>query len=826
MIIKVRSSKSKQPRNRLSTCLVGGSFKSPSKYADPRYEKVKALRIEDVSLNGNNAASRRYYIAGCIDNTWCSLKEHIQENRLPSSYVAEELYKTLKEAEDAIRQLAQRYDAKINAPGFQIALLGAKHPSTQYGVSKAKTTADIFTDYQFRKVEHAENTNAQVVDEIDNTDDEIITYDGTNTKVFVGTEPFYCELKGKDFAQKTWAKTFQALVEHEIEINNPALEKLKFASLNGNAERPFFLQREMDRCRCVLLSNGYWLNINHSVSQIVSYIKRFCIYCGYEPNDLSISGVKKEKMTSCHKATDAETIQKVQVVSVRKSATDILAQYECEKKVDERVIQEYCQIIAEEFPNGCIWTNVTITHIESKSSHVFSQVYQKAVMKLMFRRKDGSYILPECIAEEAIINAISEKCKLLLSEAGCFSLAVIWAEFNSDLKNITESDFRAFFGWRVISHLNVSSCVVGSKDCLVCVKGGMSEQETFRMIASKVQEYMQSVGDAVTVEMISSENPHLCENTILFALKKYGERVIEFQQNEILYFKLLDHFYLPDDFADIVNRVIDLTEKEGRSASLSVINQKLESVYGGSFRDDYALFDDEILKDVISAALQKEDYVWRHDLYTSSNLKKANLADEFIATQNGVFHEDEFFSYAEKHRGFTSHGMLILSHLRIKCIRLSKTQWIDLKTFLKNSNFSEQIKQMLQDLLLSRLGVKRFMPLGKFSDGFYSELPTIKIDEQNYYWNEYMLASVAFHLLSDLIVVNFEPSPYTVTAMVIPNNVEYNGDAVEYVMNCMKSEGYRFVNEVKVFEFLKENLIRMTLSEKLKEKISNFWNET
>ncbi len=266
MIIKIKTYK--KPK-KFSSYQGGNSLRSissRSQYTDPRYEKVEVLRIHERLIEDDLISSRRYYVAACINHLWCSLKAHIEQGRLPHSTVAEELYETYQEAEEAIKLLASRYNAKIIPTRSEILANIANPPSRPQTVARVKSNAS----------------------------DDLVVYDGANADAFTGTEPFFCDLCGKDFAQNTWAKTFCSIVEHEIKCGNPVLEKLKYNSLTGDPSRPFFLQCKMESCRCILLSNNYWINVNHSADQIVRYIERFWLLCGYKQKDIAISGVSKE----------------------------------------------------------------------------------------------------------------------------------------------------------------------------------------------------------------------------------------------------------------------------------------------------------------------------------------------------------------------------------------------------------------------------------------------------------------------------------------------------------------------------------------------------
>jgi hypothetical protein len=91
------------------------------------------------------------------------------------------------------------------------------------------------------------------------------------------------------------------------------------------------------------------------------------------------------------------------------------------------------------------------------------------------------------------------------------------------------------------------------------------------------------------------------------------------------------------------------------------------------------------------------------------------------------------------------------------------------------------------------------------------------MDSKIFQWNPYLLTSLCVWKVKNACVVNDEPSPYTVTAQIVPCDVGVVTDVVEYVLKNYPG-GY-FTSVSAAFEFLKTNNIRMTKTEKLVAKI-------
>lgn len=131
------------------------------------------------------------------------------------------------------------------------------------------------------------------VPEIDVQED-WIHFDFTNASSFERTSPVYCNINGTVIEGRNWARILVAIVEHEISIDNSALEVLYKKPLYANkADRPFLMKRKVDGLNCAELSNGYWININWSIPRLMEIIQAFCLHCGYNKKQVVLYGAPK-----------------------------------------------------------------------------------------------------------------------------------------------------------------------------------------------------------------------------------------------------------------------------------------------------------------------------------------------------------------------------------------------------------------------------------------------------------------------------------------------------------------------------------------------------
>lgn len=122
-----------------------------------------------------------------------------------------------------------------------------------------------------------------------------IKYDFINSQDFERTKPVYCSVAGDIIGGKNWARILVGVTEHEIEKQNSALDELYKTPLSAERKgRPFLMKERIEGLNCSQLSNGYWINVNHSIPRLMELIQILCLHCGYKKKQILIYGAAKD----------------------------------------------------------------------------------------------------------------------------------------------------------------------------------------------------------------------------------------------------------------------------------------------------------------------------------------------------------------------------------------------------------------------------------------------------------------------------------------------------------------------------------------------------
>ena len=556
------------------------------------------------------------------------------------------------------------------------------------------------------------------------------------------------------------------------------------------------------------LSKNLFLETNFSAVHIIQIVCRLIKFCGFSPKQFLIRYVS-------HETEDSKTSTKISVT--RKSS---------EPPID---IEDLKSVICQKFNNGFVFNTGTIKLLENILGRECSNVELNELKRVMFKRSDEVYLLLDMVASKNVIVDITTRIKSLFSEYGCFSLSILYEEFGHVLKGLTnpDSDFRLFLLKAILPKLPKGGQICGRLQRQICIPRNTDEVEITQTLSERIRDVLKRCGDAVFIEDIANELPYLNSSVLEEILQEKISDAIEIKVDGLSYWKLIEFFCLPDDFSEHLQLTISSIEDANRAPSLQALSESLNQQYGDGFREIYAIDDDEVFKQVIEVSVGNSEYRWNRSIFPRQTLRQElNVADEFLQTERGVFHESEFFDYARIHRGLTNQATLICRYLRPRCIRLDQFHWISLEEFNAQSNYSNEITEKITQSLNEVLGVKSFLPIGTLPEAVLSSLPTVTVNNQVFYWNHYMLASLLTHKANTLRIVNDEPSPYIVTATLIPLSAQYNDDIVGYIFNDMQQSGNILASADEVFEFLKLHQIRMKKTPKLMERIKNFWSFT
>lgn len=473
-------------------------------------------------------------------------------------------------------------------------------------------------------------------------------------------------------------------------------------------------------------------------------------------------------------------------------------------------------LILKNYPRGIVLNNVTTALLEKEVGKRLDESDLNRIRSEMFARADGVMLYPEMVMGMDGLERMKNRAKELLSEYGMFAYGCLRNEFMVEMRNLSdEKDFARFFDrflGRDVGMVYSSRDRLGKMMCLGKI------EDLSETVSEKVRGILAECGDAMSIDDLLVRLPYLSREVIEYVGQEILYEVVVFELGGEKFLKLLESYYLPDDFSNAISNFVEATESSHGVVSIVLLDAELERRYGEGFRVNFALEDDSVFKQVVLKSFKGRDHNWNRDMFLLHGKRgESNVAEMFLQSHQDVFHEEEFFRYARESRGMNETGMLILTFLRKHCIRMSKEWWISLDGFDRKFGLTDIQYNEIGNVLNVSVGNSRFKPVVTLGDDVYERLPVLQCDGKEYAWNPYVLTSVAVHRVQNARVVNDEPSPYTVTAMILPLDSGEIDDVVTYVLRAFPT-GY-FADADVAFDYLRTNNVRMTKTKKLVAKI-------
>lgn len=470
------------------------------------------------------------------------------------------------------------------------------------------------------------------------------------------------------------------------------------------------------------------------------------------------------------------------------------------------------------YPHGFDFKETSKRLVEARVGRPMPNGLCKTLRTRMFQRSDGIWLLPRMVASESTQERMTAQAKALLGKEGAFAMDSLYGEFEGELHNISPGhDFKLFFNKCIAEQ--VGGKVRGFEGWQVCFRATTEDDAGWEAIGDRIREVLVCAGDAVSVEDILTQLPHLDREVVLRVGARFIQDIVSFSLDDIEYLKLLEAYYLPEDFGDTLAAFVAETEAKQGVVSIVQLEAALNAKYGEGFRINFGLEDDDVFKQVIASSFVPDGHNWVRDLFVCEHCRsESNVIETFLRGHTGVFHEEDFFEFALESRGMKNRGMLILTFLRKHCVRLSKDWWISQRGFDEKFALTEEQYSQIGDALNRAVGNSSFMPIASLSDEVYESFPHLELNGEEIVWNPYLLTSLSVLRVKNARVVNDEPSPYTVTAMIVPLNVGEIADVVEYALNAYPPGYFRDANAA--FEYLKANNIRVSKTGKLLSKIN------
>ena len=238
------------------------------------------------------------------------------------------------------------------------------------------------------------------------TTGELRIVDFTHPELCTGCNPTSCTVEGNDYDIGNWRDILVVLAKAFLQSKPKAME-LYHTNLYPKSERKFLL-RDRPIFSARQLSNGYWVNVNLSIKDLVFTIGKLCEFCGVDLNNVNITYVPKQNAGGMR-------LKLPYINTVSTESIDFV-----------RVPDVLIDALNEHYSMGFRFEITYISLLSNVSGMEMDARMQAALKRMMFHRDDGIYFLLDIVADSITRKDIIDFADDYLHEYGCFEVSELY----------------------------------------------------------------------------------------------------------------------------------------------------------------------------------------------------------------------------------------------------------------------------------------------------------------------------------------------------------------------------------------------------------------
>lgn len=497
--------------------------------------------------------------------------------------------------------------------------------------------------------------------------------------------------------------------------------------------------------------------------------------------------------------------------------------------------QVFCRLLKEQYPDGFELNEANLRLLRRNVPSGMARFVEEPIIRACTcRRADGLCLLPEMVLGTECLEDVQEKLRGCLERSGHGMCAVSYLQSEQPLRWLERP---CDYGQFAVKYL-----VPGSSVWMLGVSLVLSlrpESEKPEVLAGVVRELREWLSSEEECELsaLARQFPFLDNAAIGWLLSEKLPEAVQLEREPgKVSWRLLESFYLPDDFGEqLTTCVAELKAENGVVALQPMLGWLSERNGCGSFAEDYDLMDERVAKQVIEKSWCGGACAWRGMRFqtgeerrngrATERMGRTNLVDEYSRRHPGVFHLEDFLRAATEEFGQkTNRADVVMQQvLKPHAVRLDQQQWIAPGEFRRLSNWSEAMRKRIEEALLEHLDGHRWLSVAELPESLYYGLPELTLEGRRIDWTDWLLASVLQHLGGRLVrYCDIGASGQVIQGVVLPvtaNLGDGEWDVLDYVLQDFLASPGRH-SAIDAFDYLKRKGLRDLLSSKLQRHLN------
>lgn len=488
------------------------------------------------------------------------------------------------------------------APNFQEVNRDWGHGSFSAGLSAYQRYVLYLESPDFEKTDEGQ----QFID-LSHTENETPSFNGYPKRVDFsdpgacsGCDPVSCVVEGKVFHVRNWRDILTELTEHFL-ATKPRAQELTWRSIYQRRGHPFLLKDKPGYAVSRQVSNGYWVYLNLSISNLVFAIGRLCAFCGVNLEDVDIRYIPKQAGGGAASTYSAKVCP------------------ETPTQPTAVIPDAFLEALKKNYAGGFRFEATSINLLANVSGIQIDKAIEAKLKGSMFGRKDGVFFLLDQIADEETQVHLLATTDAYLRDYGCFEISEVYQQFEKRLNSIcikTAEDFESYYLWASQSNVRcVAAPQIGNR--IVRYSDG-SVWATFGAIAKRIVTFIKEVHyGSCTEEALHGEFPAFSKNLLGKIIRHCAsDELVSVEINDTICYQSFVALGLPENFSEILSAVLERLEEIGLSSSQETLHTALSLNLGVNFISEFSLPDWDTYRRLIRVYYKGQPRrEWRNNIF-------------------------------------------------------------------------------------------------------------------------------------------------------------------------------------------------------------------
>lgn len=434
--------------------------------------------------------------------------------------------------------------------------------------------------------------------------------DFTHPELCSGCDPLTCIVEGKVFNVGNWRDILVSLTEDFIK-SKPQTAQLYHVSLYSRGESVFFL-KEKPKLATRQLTNGYWINVNLSIKDLVLTIGKLCEFCGVDLNDVCITYTHKQDTKRSNSEKEIQS-------NFEHGGTEIIHNISSLSTEKSSVPDEVVETLRDKYVSGFRFETTYVNLLSSTSGIDVNAQMVLALKQMMFHRKDDIYFLLDGVSDGTTRSNIINSANCFLKKYNCFEICELYDLYKDELsinciRNV--EDFEAYF--EQICTESIRCIRVPGMGNRIVRYSNNSVDRIFGELSAKIVSFISEEHfGSCNEEDLHIEFNAFSINLLTKIIRQYAaDKLIRVEINDFICFQTFYALGLPENFSEILAEALDKLCSVGLEPTLEALHTVLSIDLGVNFKEEYNLLDWDTYRRLIAAMYHSQPLrEWKNNIF-------------------------------------------------------------------------------------------------------------------------------------------------------------------------------------------------------------------